>query len=64
MGQNPKLIIRKQKLLHNMKTLVNAAHAQGVQIALVSKSFARIPPRLTVSIKAERICWLIHGLKT
>lgn len=37
MGQNPKLIIRKQKLLHNMQTLVNAAHAQGVQVALVSK---------------------------
>ena len=37
MGQYPKLIIRKQKLLHNMQTLVKAAHAQGVQIALVSK---------------------------
>ena len=35
MGQNPKLIIRKHKLLHNMTTLVNTAHAQGVQIALV-----------------------------
>lgn len=37
MGHNPKLIINRQKLLHNMKTLVNAAHRQGVQIALVSK---------------------------
>ena len=37
MGQNPKLIIHKQKLLHNMKTLVYSAHAQGVRIALVSK---------------------------
>lgn len=37
MGQNPKLIIDKQKLLHNMRTLVQAAHRQGVQIALVSK---------------------------
>lgn len=43
MGQNPKLIIRKQKLLHNMKTLVNAAHAQGVQIALVSKVICAHP---------------------
>ena len=37
MERNPKLIIHKQKLMHNMKTLVNAAHTQGVQIALVSK---------------------------
>ena len=37
MERNPKLIINKQKLLHNMRTLVNAAHAQNVQIALVSK---------------------------
>lgn len=37
MERNPKLIIRKQLLLHNMRTLVNTAHAQGVQIALVSK---------------------------
>lgn len=37
MERNPKLIIKKQKLLHNMRTLVNAAHAQNVQIALVSK---------------------------
>ena len=37
MERYPKLIIHKQKLLHNMKTLVEAAHAQGVQIALVSK---------------------------
>ena len=37
MERNPKLIIHKQKLLHNMQTLVQAAHAQGVQIALVSK---------------------------
>ena len=36
MGRNPKLIIDTQKLLHNMKTLVGAAHEQGVQIALVS----------------------------
>ncbi len=37
MGQYPKLIIDTGKVLHNMKTLVNAAHAQGVSIALVSK---------------------------
>ncbi len=37
MEQNPKLIIHQHKLLHNMTTLVDAAHAQGVQIALVSK---------------------------
>ncbi|MBQ6332576.1 MAG: alanine/ornithine racemase family PLP-dependent enzyme [Clostridia bacterium] len=37
MERNPELIIHKQKLLHNMQTLVNTAHAQGVQIALVSK---------------------------
>lgn len=37
MERNPKLIIHNAKLLHNMRTLVSAAHAQGVQIALVSK---------------------------
>lgn len=37
MGRNPKLIIDSQKLLHNMRTVVSAAHAQGVRIALVSK---------------------------
>lgn len=37
MERNPKLIIHTGKLLHNMQTLVNAAHQQGVQIALVSK---------------------------
>lgn len=37
MERNPKLIIDIEKLKHNMHTLVNAAHAQGVQIALVSK---------------------------
>ena len=37
MERNPKLIIDKTKLLHNMRTLVSAAHAQNVQIALVSK---------------------------
>lgn len=37
MERNPKLIIHKDKLLHNMKELVQTAHAQGVQIALVSK---------------------------
>ena len=37
MGQYPKLIINTEKLLHNMKTLVNAAHRRGVSIALVSK---------------------------
>jgi predicted amino acid racemase len=37
MERNPKLIIHKQKLLHNMKTLVKAAHEQSVRIALVSK---------------------------
>lgn len=37
MGQYPKLIIDKTKVLHNMRTLVSAAHACGVSIALVSK---------------------------
>ncbi len=37
MERNPKLIIDTQKLNHNMRTLVHAAHAQSVQIALVSK---------------------------
>lgn len=37
MGHNPTLIIDKPKLLHNMRTLTEAAHAQNVQIALVSK---------------------------
>ena len=37
MERNPKLIIHTEKLLHNMRTLVSAAHAQGVQLALVSK---------------------------
>lgn len=37
MGRYPKLIIDTQKLLHNMQTLVNAAKAHGVQVALVSK---------------------------
>lgn len=37
MERDPKLIIHKSKLLHNMRTLVEAAHAQDVQIALVSK---------------------------
>ncbi len=37
MGNDPKLIIHKEKLLHNMKTLVEAAHKRGVSIALVSK---------------------------
>ena len=37
MERNPKLIIHKQKLQHNMRTLVDAAHRQGVAIALVSK---------------------------
>ena len=37
MEHNPKLIIHADKLLHNMRTLVRAAHAQGVRLALVSK---------------------------
>lgn len=37
MERNPKLIINKTKLLHNMRMLVDAAHRQHVQIALVSK---------------------------
>ena len=37
MEHGPKLIIHTDRLLHNMQTLVNAAHAQGVQLALVSK---------------------------
>lgn len=37
MGTYPKLIIDKEKLLHNMRTLVAAAHQRGVKIALVSK---------------------------
>ena len=37
MGTYPKLIIDKEKLLHNMRTLVAAAHRRGVRIALVSK---------------------------
>ncbi len=37
MERNPKLIIHTDKLLHNMRTLVNIAHKRGVQIALVSK---------------------------
>lgn len=37
MERDPKLIIHKSKLLHNMRTLAEAAHAQGVQIAIVSK---------------------------
>ena len=37
MERNPKLIIHKQKLIHNMRMLVDAAHQQGVRIALVSK---------------------------
>lgn len=43
MERNPKLIIRTNKLLHNMRTLVKAAHAQGVQIALVSKVMCAHP---------------------
>ena len=37
MEHNPKLIIHTEKLLHNMQTMVHAAHEKGVQIALVSK---------------------------
>ena len=37
MGHYPRLIIDTDKLLHNMKTLVDAAKARGVQVALVSK---------------------------
>jgi predicted amino acid racemase len=37
MEQYPKLIIDKVKLLHNMRTLVEAAHQRNVQIAIVSK---------------------------
>ena len=37
MEHGPKLIIHTDRLLHNMQTLVNAAHAQGVQLALVSQ---------------------------
>ena len=37
MGSYPKLIIDTEKVLHNMKTLVDAAHKRGVSLALVSK---------------------------
>ena len=37
MEHYPKLIIHRDKVLHNMRTLVAAAHAQDVQLALVSK---------------------------
>lgn len=37
MERNPKLIIRTDKVLHNMRTLVAAAHERGVRLALVSK---------------------------
>lgn len=37
MGHNPRLMIDTEKVLHNMRTLVTAAHAQGVQLVLVSK---------------------------
>lgn len=37
MERNPKLIIHTGKLLHNMRTLVHAAHDKGVRLALVSK---------------------------
>ena len=37
MERNPRLILHTEKILHNMKTLVRAAHAQDVQLALVSK---------------------------
>ena len=37
MGQYPKLMIDTEKLLHNMRTLVNTAHRRDVSIALVSK---------------------------
>ncbi len=37
MGRYPRLIIDTDKLLHNMQTLVNAANARGVSVALVSK---------------------------
>ena len=37
MEHDPKLILHTDRILHNMRLLVEKAHAQGVQLALVSK---------------------------
>ncbi|MBR2645357.1 MAG: alanine/ornithine racemase family PLP-dependent enzyme [Clostridia bacterium] len=53
MGQYPRLIIDTEKVLHNMKTLVEAAHRRGVSIALVSKVVCAHPAVIGCINKSE-----------